>query len=85
MTSTPTLRPGVRRARSRFVGQPGPGATSGVSGLTGHLIVPGEGLITVDVGRLVFIIDETGEPIGDPVFTAGQFGGVFPALCDVLG
>jgi hypothetical protein len=60
-------------------------ATVYATGLAGHLIVPGEGLITVDVGRLVFITDETGEPIGEPAFIAGQFEGVFPALCDVLG
>jgi hypothetical protein len=62
-------------------------ATVYVTGLQGHLAVPGEGLVAFDVGRIVFVVDEeTGQQLGDFVFTAGQFSfGPYPALCDVLG
>jgi hypothetical protein len=81
--SISTVSPAVVRAVSNGDGT----ATLFVTGLQGHLIVPGEGMVSGDVGRLVFIVDEeTGEQIGDFVFMAGQFAfGPLPTLCDVLG
>lgn len=82
-TSISSPAPSVVRTVSNGDGT----ATVYVTGLSGHLTVPGEGLVSVDVGRLVFVIDEeTGEQIGDFTFTAGQFDfGPVPAICDVLG
>ena len=57
-------------------------------GLFWHLLVPGEGLITADVGRLdiLFTLDSDGVPISEEVvFVAGQQDGVFlPELCAAL-
>lgn len=64
--------------------------TQSLRGLFWHLIVPGEGLITADVGRLdyLLVLDENGQPTGESevVFSAGmQEGLVIPTMCDVLG
>jgi hypothetical protein len=63
--------------------------TKTLRGLFWHLIIPGEGLITADVGKLDILItlDSDGVPISEEVvFTSGQQDGAFiPMLCDALG
>ena len=64
--------------------------TQTLRGLLWHLIVPGQGLVTADVGRIdfQFTFDEDGNIASEEVvFAAGQWPGpgAFPmALCDVL-
>ena len=62
--------------------------TKTLRGLFWHLIVPGEGLITADVGRLdiLFTLDSDGVPISEEVvFVAGQQDGTFlPELCAAI-
>lgn len=63
--------------------------TQSLRGLLWHLIVPGEGLITADIGRLDYRLtfDNHGD-ISDEevVFSAGiQEGQFVPTLCSVLG
>jgi hypothetical protein len=52
-------------------------------GLILHIVAPGEGLVTADVGRIVFHLTADGE--FETVFEAGihemQF---YPAFCDIL-
>jgi hypothetical protein len=62
--------------------------TTTLRGLFWHLIVPGEGLVTADVGRLDILLtmDENGEISEQIIFSAGQQEGSFlPLLCEVLG
>lgn len=63
--------------------------TQSLRGLLWHLVVPGEGLVTADVGRIDFRVtfDEDGHVIGQQVvFLAGQQENqFFPKLCSVLG
>ena len=63
--------------------------TQSLRGLLWHLIVPGEGLITADVGRLDYRLtfDNNGNIIDEEVvFSAGiQQGQFIPTLCSVLG
>ncbi len=63
--------------------------TKTLRGLQWHLIVPREGLVTADTGRIdwLFTFDDQGNIISeDVVFSAGIQEGVFaPALCQVLG
>ena len=63
--------------------------TKTLRGLLWRLTVPGEGLITADVGRIdfLFTFDEDGNIISeDVVFLAGQQENIFlPTLCSVLG
>jgi hypothetical protein len=63
--------------------------TQSLRGLLWHLIVPGEGLITADVGRLDYRLtfDNNGNIIDEEVvFSAGiQEGQFVPTLCSVLG
>jgi hypothetical protein len=41
-------------------------------GLTAHNNVPGEGIVALEAGRIVFPgFDEFGAPIGEPIFVAG--------------
>jgi len=62
--------------------------TQTLRGLLWHLIVPDEGLLTADVGRIDFLLtfDENGNIISaDVVFAAGQQEGEFLSmLCTVL-
>ena len=62
--------------------------TKTLRGLLWHLIVPGEGLITADVGRLDILVtfDDQGNVIDEEVvFVAGQQDNAFiPALCQTL-
>ena len=63
--------------------------TQSLRGLFWHLVVPGEGLITADVGRLDYRLtfDNNGNIIEEEVvFSAGiQEGQFVPTLCSVLG
>jgi hypothetical protein len=62
--------------------------TTSLRGLFWHLIVPGEGLITADVGRLDIhmTIDDEGNFHEEVVFDAGQQEGAFLSLlCATLG
>ena len=54
-------------------------------GLILHIVSPGEGLVTADVGRIVFLITfEDGEEV-ETVFEAGIHEMVFfPTFCEVL-
>jgi hypothetical protein len=53
-------------------------------GLIGRITVPGQGLVTADVGRIVLFFTGPEDEEADIVFEAGQHEGLFPALCDVL-
>lgn len=63
-------------------------ATTTLRGLFWHLIVPGEGLITADVGRLDLLetFDESGNIVSEEVvFSAGiQENQFLPTVCIVL-
>jgi hypothetical protein len=58
-------------------------------GLLWHLVVPGEGLVTADVGRIdwLFTFDDEGNVVSEElVFVAGiQENQLPPMLCPVLG
>jgi hypothetical protein len=54
-------------------------------GLIGRITVPGQGLVTADVGRIVLFFTGPEDEEPDVLFEAGQHEGLFPALCDVLG
>jgi hypothetical protein len=58
-------------------------------GLLWHLVVPGEGLVTADVGRIdwLFTFDDEGSVVSEElVFAAGiQENQLPPMLCSVLG
>jgi hypothetical protein len=61
--------------------------TSSLRGLFWHLILPGEGLIAADVGRLdlLFTRHADGSVTEEVIFSAGQQEGTFmPLLCDTL-
>jgi hypothetical protein len=64
--------------------------TQTLRGLLWHLVVPGQGLVTADVGRIdfQFTFDEDGNIVTeDVVFAAGQWPGqnvFFDSLCPVL-
>lgn len=57
-------------------------------GLLWRLVIPGEGLVTADVGRIdfQFVLDENGEVVSEEiVFSAGQQENAFiAAVCDAL-
>jgi hypothetical protein len=56
-----------------------------VTGLSGHLIVRGEGALAADVGRIVLFFSGPEDEEPDVLFEAGHFNdGPFPQLCDVL-
>jgi hypothetical protein len=63
--------------------------TKTLRGLLDHIIVPGEGLVEADVGRIdyLFTFDDQGNIMSEQtVFTAGRQDGEFDAvLCSVLG
>lgn len=63
--------------------------TKTLRGLLWHLVVPGEGLVTADVGRIdwLFTFDDQGNVVSeDLVFVAGiQENQLPPMLCSVLG
>jgi hypothetical protein len=63
--------------------------TTTLRGLFWRLVVPGEGLITADVGRLDFLVtfDEEGNVTSEEVvFVAGiQENAFLPAVCAALG
>ena len=62
--------------------------TQSLRGLLWHLVVPGQGLVTADVGRIDWLLtfDSQGNVISqDVVFSAGIQQGVFQqTLCSVL-
>jgi hypothetical protein len=63
--------------------------TKTLRGLLWRLVLPGEGLITADVGRIdfLFTFNEAGEIVSEELtFSAGQQDGAFLAqMCSVLG
>jgi hypothetical protein len=60
-------------------------ATVYITGLTGRLTVPGQGLVTADVGRLVLFFDSPTDENPDVLFEAGQHdNGPAPELCTIL-
>lgn len=63
--------------------------TKTLRGLLWRLVLPGEGLITADVGRIdfLFTFNAAGEIVSEELtFSAGQQDGVFLAqMCSVLG
>jgi hypothetical protein len=58
-------------------------ATLVVIGLLNRIVIPGEGLIVANAGRLVFFFTGPNEE-PDVVFEAGPSGDLLPALCTVL-
>ena len=71
-------------------GNPDGTGTQTLRGLLDHIIVPGQGLIAADVGRvdIVYTFDNSGNIIGaQTVFSSGQQDGIIPnpsILCSVL-
>ena len=60
-------------------------STLALTGLTGHLIVPGQGVVAQDSGRLVLFFESPDDVEPDFLFEAGRRdGGPFPALCGIL-
>lgn len=53
------------------------GSTQTATGINALFVVPGQGRVAAQVGRLVFVDDEL-------VFQAGQNDELFPTLCSVL-
>jgi hypothetical protein len=52
-----------------------------LTGLAGHLVVPGQGVVRQDSGRVVALLDSP----DDVLFQSGHhIGAAFPALCEVL-
>ena len=86
LTGESVWTPSVNMVREDFDDD---GSTQTLRGLLWHLVVPGEGLITADVGRIDFrfTVDEEGNVIAqEVVFLAGQQDNQFiPQLCSVLG
>ena len=59
--------------------------TVAVTGLGGHLIVPGQGVVAQDSGRLVLFFEGPEDEEPDVLFEGGRAdGGPFPALCGIL-
>jgi hypothetical protein len=59
--------------------------TVAVTGLGGHLIVPGQGVVAQDSGRFVLFFEGPDDEEPDVLFEGGRAdGGPFPALCEVL-
>ncbi|SRR5260221_3373304 len=72
-------------------GNPDGTGTQTLRGLLDRIVVPGQGLVAADVGRLdlVFTLDSFGNPIGNPqvTFISGIQDGIIPnpsILCSVL-
>ena len=60
-------------------------ATVTLTGLSGHLIVPGQGVVAQDSGRIVLFFEDPEDQEPDVLFESGRLdGGPFPALCDIL-
>jgi len=58
-----------------------------LTGLAGHLVVPGQGVVVQDSGRVVAILDSPEDQDPDVLFQSGHHigeGGPFPAVCEVL-
>ena len=54
-------------------------------GLISRLVVPGEGVVTQDAGRIVLYYENIDDQEPDVVFEAGPHdGGTYPAICDYL-
>ena len=65
---------------------PGTGSlTITLTGLAGHLVVPGRGVVAQDSGRLVLFFEGPDDAVPDVLFQGGRHdGGPFPALCEIL-
>ena len=60
-------------------------STLALTGLTGHLIVPGQGVVAQDSGRVVLFFESPEDEEPDVLFEGGRHdGGPFPALCEIL-
>jgi hypothetical protein len=53
-----------------------------VLGIVSRIIVPGQGVVNLSVGRVVIAFPAEGE--GEVLFEAGPKDDLFPALCDLL-
>ena len=60
-------------------------ATVTLTGLSGHLLVPGQGVAAQDSGRIVLFFESPEDEEPDVLFEGGRHsGGPFPALCGIL-
>ena len=59
-------------------------AVLAIVGLISRLVVPGEGVVMQDVGRVVLYFESPDDQEPDVVFEAGPHDGLFPAVCDYL-
>jgi hypothetical protein len=60
-------------------------ATIALTGLAGHLVIPGQGVVRQDSGRVVAFLESPEDQDPDVLLQSGHhIGAAFPALCGVL-